>query len=52
MKKKCHYKTKTTDDNILDRVDEWMEGEADILLHEYLGLTLEEYKRWIETGYL
>lgn len=52
MSKKRYYKTKTTDDNILDRVDEWHDADIDVELHKYLCLTLEEYKHWIETGYL
>lgn len=31
-----------------DMVDEWHESDIIQPLHEYLGLTLEEYKRWVE----
>jgi hypothetical protein len=48
-----YHKTKTTDYNILDRVEEWMDTDTeDIELYKYLGLTLEEYAVWLETGYL
>jgi hypothetical protein len=50
--KKRYYKTKTTDDNILDRVDDWMGVSIDIDLCTYLGITEEEHKRWIDTGCL
>ena len=50
--KKRYYKTKTTEENILDRVDDWIGADTDVDLPTYLGLALEEYKRWIDTGYL
>lgn len=50
--KKSHYKTKTTDDNILDRVDDWIAADIDVDLPAYLGITEEDHDRWIETGYL
>lgn len=31
-----------------DAIDEWHTGSSKLELHEYLGLTWEEYKRWGE----
>jgi hypothetical protein len=31
-----------------DLVDEWNEGDSDLKLHEYLGMTLEEYEKFVE----
>ena len=50
--KKRYYKTRTTNDNILDRVDDWIVADIDVDLPTYLGITEEEHKRWIDTGYL
>jgi len=35
-----------------NKIDEWHKGGSGIPLHEFLGLTLEEYKNWIEKGIL
>jgi hypothetical protein len=52
MKNKYH-KTKTTEDNILDRIDEWIALEGpDCELYEYLDLDREDYGFWVETGRL
>lgn len=34
--------------DIDDFIDEWHDGDSDISLHEYLGMTHEEYKYWLE----
>jgi hypothetical protein len=31
-----------------DAVDKWHDGNSKLELHEYLGMTWEEYKRWAE----
>ena len=33
-----------------DMITEWHEGDSDMELHEYLGLTLEQYNRWVQIG--
>ena len=39
-----------TEEELLDTCDEWHDKPEDgIKLHEYLGWTREEYKRWVET---
>lgn len=35
-------------DSINDMIDEWHRSDSIAPLHEFLGLTLEEYKRWVE----
>lgn len=30
-----------------DKIDEWHEGDSDLPLHEYLGLTKEQYMLWL-----
>jgi len=35
-------------EEIEDYVDEWHEGDSDEELHEYLGMTEEEYTIWVE----
>jgi hypothetical protein len=41
----------TTPLELDDAVTAWHEGAgADIDLHDYLGLTWEEYSAWIESG--
>lgn len=36
-------------DEVDDYIDEWHNGSADIPLHTYLGMSLEEYAAWIES---
>jgi len=31
-----------------DKIDEWHNSDSKISLHEYLGLTEEEYKIWLK----
>ena len=33
-----------------DMVDEWHDGASELLLHEYLGWTFQEYKTWVESS--
>lgn len=35
-------------DSLDDVIDEWHQSDSIQPLHEYLGLTLEEYKLWVE----
>lgn len=38
-----------TDEEINDRVDYWHDNpELNVPLHEYLGMTWNEYKAWVE----
>ena len=37
-------------DDIDDYIDRWHEGDSDKPLHEYLGLTFDEYSDWLTTG--
>lgn len=30
-----------------DLIDEWHEGNSNLPLHEFLGMTKEEYNKWI-----
>lgn len=34
--------------DILDEIDAWHEDAKGLELHEYLGLTREQYARWVE----
>ena len=34
--------------DILDEIDAWHDSPGDLELHEYLGLTKEQYARWVE----
>lgn len=42
----------TTKENIDDLIDHWHESKSSQKLHEFLGLTWEEYKRYVETDKL
>lgn len=33
--------------DIDDLVDEWHKGDSDLPLHEYLGMTWDEYQAWV-----
>ncbi|MBP6740189.1 MAG: hypothetical protein KA146_09360 [Leptospiraceae bacterium] len=35
-------------DDIDDFIDKWHESESSLTLHEYLGMTHDEYKLWLE----
>ncbi|MBL0264839.1 MAG: hypothetical protein IPQ05_13460 [Leptospiraceae bacterium] len=35
-------------DDIDDFIDKWHESESSLTLHEYLGMTHDEYKLWPE----
>ena len=39
-------------ESIHDYIDEWHNGDSTEDLHEYLGMTWEEYGHWLETGEL
>ena len=35
-------------DEIDDFVDRWHEGDSDLPIHEYLGMTRDEYLSWVK----
>lgn len=35
-------------DEIDDYIDEWHDGDYDVDLNEFLGMTKEEYRLWVE----
>jgi hypothetical protein len=35
------------DDDIDDLIDEWHEGDYDMPLHQFLGMTWGEYTTWV-----
>ena len=37
-----------TNKEIDDLIDEWHEGDSDLELYEYLGMTFEEYAKFVE----
>jgi hypothetical protein len=37
-----------TNENIDDLIDAWHESDGSQALHEFLGLTWEEFKYWVE----
>ncbi len=39
-----------SDDELQDRVDAWHAADTEMSLPEWLGMTDEEYARWVETG--
>ena len=41
---------KLTQEQIDDKVDEWHNSNTNMLLHEYLGMTWDEYKEYIENN--
>jgi len=39
--------------DIDDAIDHWHDGDSQLELHEFLGMTLDEYAKWIKNpGYL
>ncbi|MGS2779908.1 hypothetical protein ACVBAX_21455 [Robertmurraya sp. GLU-23] len=45
-------KLKLTNDNIYDFIEEWHNSDSEKELHEYLGLTFEQYAYWVKTDQL
>lgn len=43
---------KITEENIDDYLEKWHNSSSDLEVHEYLGLTIEQYARWVETSKL
>jgi hypothetical protein len=43
---------KVTKENIHKLIEQWHESESTQELHEYLDLTWEQYKHWVETDEL
>ena len=39
-------------EDIDDFIDEWHEGEGDEDLHEFLGMSWEEYDLWVSNPYV
>jgi hypothetical protein len=35
------------DIKIKDKIEEWHNSDSELKLHEYLGMTWEEYKTWV-----
>jgi len=44
-----YHQGKETEESIDDYIDEWHEGDSELPLHEYLGMTLEQYSFWVKT---
>ena len=38
----------TLPDDIDDFVDKWHESDSDLPIHEYLGMTRDEYLSWVK----
>lgn len=38
---------KTIGESIDDKIDEWHEGDSELSLHEYLGMTWEVYQKFV-----
>lgn len=36
-------------DEIDDYIDEWHDGDSELPLHDYLGMSWDEYAAWIES---
>lgn len=45
-------KNKATKETIDDLISEWHDSETTLSLHEYLGLSVEEYATWVNTSEL
>lgn len=43
---------KVTKENIGDLIEEWHGSDSNQELHEFLGLTWEQYARWVKTDEL
>lgn len=41
-----------TKENIDQRVEDWHNSDSTLPLHEYLGMSFEDYAYWGETGRL
>ena len=39
-----------TDEEIDDLVDQWHAGDGKVPLHEFLGMTWEQYGEWLESN--
>ena len=37
-----------TEEEINDLIDKWHDGDSEMALHEYLGMTWDEYKLFVE----
>lgn len=45
---KMEWKT-IKDSGIDDKIDEWHKSDSNLPLHEFLGMTEEEYAKWVES---
>lgn len=43
---------KVTNKNIDDLIDAWHDSHSPLALHEWLGLTWEQFKYWVENKVL
>ncbi len=46
--KEIHISSRVPKD-IDDKIDEWHKGDSNLPLHEFLGMTEEEYAKWVES---
>lgn len=43
-------KLNVTEENIDELIETWHNGDSKQPLHEFLGLTFEQYSHWVQTG--
>lgn len=43
---------KITEENIGDYIEQWHTGDSELTIYEFLGLTQDQYRYWVETGEL
>lgn len=46
----CGCELSMEDVPIADRIDAWHNSDSDLPLHDYLGMTWEEYQQWVNPG--
>lgn len=39
-------------DNIDNKIDEWHDSKSQLTLPEYLGITKEQYEKWVQEGFI
>lgn len=44
-------KLQLNEDLVMRMIDSWHESDSEEELHEYLGLTIEEYKQFVKGDY-
>lgn len=45
-------KSVSEDVSVSDMIDQWHDGKSDLMLHDFLGLTRDEYALFVEKGTL